>query len=302
MNHCFSRLAALAVVMLLLISGFPLMAQTPSTGLGTYYADKYHGRPTASGELYDKYKFTAAHRTLAFGTMVKVTRPDNGRSVIVKVNDRGPFTEGRIIDLSRAAAEQLDMIRSGEVPVRIEVVNAQAGPAAATPRPSPRPGTMPQPSPPRPATNQPPQTNYNPDNRDLSDLPLRDFSGRPIGEITTTAAPAAGTAQPAAPPALTEAERYTPALFQFVAFKRPSEGYGVQIGAFFSFYRLMEAMDQISAKGIQNTVMHSSLKDGQPIFRILVGPYNDRAEATAMQRSLANKGTEGLVIDLESLE
>jgi rare lipoprotein A len=91
-------------------------------GLATYYSNEFAGRKTASGEKYDPKKFTAAHRTLPFGTRVKVTRLDNGKSVVVRINDRGPFTKGRIIDLSLAAAKKIDMIRSGVVKVRVEIV------------------------------------------------------------------------------------------------------------------------------------------------------------------------------------
>lgn len=91
-------------------------------GLACYYNNKHHGKKTASGEIYDKHKFTAAHRTLPFGTYVKVTRLDNNKSVVVKINDRGPFGKGRIIDLSYAAAQKLDMIRKGIIKVKIEVV------------------------------------------------------------------------------------------------------------------------------------------------------------------------------------
>lgn len=91
-------------------------------GLASYYAQRYHGRRTASGERFDVRKMTAAHRTLPFGTQVRVTSEANGRSVVVRVNDRGPFVAGRVIDLSPAAARQLDMIRAGIVPVRMEVL------------------------------------------------------------------------------------------------------------------------------------------------------------------------------------
>lgn len=92
-------------------------------GLASYYADSLAGNRTASGERYDPRALTAANRTLPFGTKVRVTREDNGRSVIVRINDRGPFgKKKRIIDVSRAAAETLDMIRAGVVRVRIEIV------------------------------------------------------------------------------------------------------------------------------------------------------------------------------------
>lgn len=90
-------------------------------GRASYYADKLAGRKTANGERYDPRALTAAHRTLAFGTIVEVTRSD-GRSVRVRINDRGPFAKARVIDLSRRAAEQLGMIRSGVVDVTVTVV------------------------------------------------------------------------------------------------------------------------------------------------------------------------------------
>lgn len=89
-------------------------------GTASYYGKAHHGKKTASGERFNQNALTAAHRTLAFGTRVKVTNLDNGRSVVVRINDRGPFGRGRIIDVSKAAAEQLNMLRSGTARVRLE--------------------------------------------------------------------------------------------------------------------------------------------------------------------------------------
>jgi rare lipoprotein A len=90
-------------------------------GLASWYGGKLHGGPTASGERFNKHAMTAAHRTLKMGTRVRVIRKKNGRSVIVRINDRGPYGRA-IIDLSEAAARQLDMIDDGIAKVRIEVV------------------------------------------------------------------------------------------------------------------------------------------------------------------------------------
>jgi rare lipoprotein A len=79
----------------------------PEEGMASYYADALQGRRTASGELFDMHALTAAHRTLPFGTRVEVTNLENGRSVVVRINDRGPYAEGRVIDLSQAAAREL---------------------------------------------------------------------------------------------------------------------------------------------------------------------------------------------------
>lgn len=91
-------------------------------GKASYYAHKFHGRKTANGETFNMYAMTAAHRTLPFGTVVRVTNRANGRQVLVRINDRGPFIDGRIIDLSLGAAQRLDMIEAGVVPVKIEVL------------------------------------------------------------------------------------------------------------------------------------------------------------------------------------
>ena len=90
------------------------------TGLASWYGSRHHGKRTASGEVFNQDKFTAAHRTLPWGSRVKVTNLANGKSVEVRINDRGPFSKGRIIDLSRAAARSLGMVQQGITTVRIE--------------------------------------------------------------------------------------------------------------------------------------------------------------------------------------
>jgi len=93
------------------------------TGLASYYAHRFHGRRTASGETYLEDRLTAAHRWLPFGTRLKVTNTTNGREVHVRVNDRGPFVQGRIIDLSHAAAQKIKMVRQGIVKVTVEEID-----------------------------------------------------------------------------------------------------------------------------------------------------------------------------------
>ncbi len=91
-------------------------------GKASYYADKFHGRSTASGEVFDQNKLTAAHRSLPFGTKLKVKNLKNNRSIVVIINDRGPFVEGRIIDLSYEAARQLDMLQDGVTDVECTIL------------------------------------------------------------------------------------------------------------------------------------------------------------------------------------
>jgi rare lipoprotein A len=91
-----------------------------ATGLATWYGPKFHGKRTASGERFDMHELTAAHRSLPFGTNVKVTNLDNGKSVTVRINDRGPSGRGKIIDLSYEAAKKIGMADKGIVKVRVE--------------------------------------------------------------------------------------------------------------------------------------------------------------------------------------
>jgi rare lipoprotein A len=91
-------------------------------GVASYYADEFHGRQTSNGEIYDMNELTAAHRTFPFGTKVRITNLENRRTVVVRINDRGPFHEGRMIDLSLGAAKELDLIRTGTARVKLEVL------------------------------------------------------------------------------------------------------------------------------------------------------------------------------------
>jgi len=95
---------------------------TKFSGMASYYGVPFHGRPTASGEIFSQDSMTAAHKQLAFGTLVKVTNRSNGKTCVVKINDRGPYIAGRIIDLSKAAADTLDFIAQGVVSVDCEIV------------------------------------------------------------------------------------------------------------------------------------------------------------------------------------
>ena len=98
----------------------PSQATLTETGLASWYGARHHGKRTASGEVFNQNHLTAAHPTLPWGTRVKVINLDNGKSVDVRINDRGPFKKGRIIDVSRAAARALGMVRQGIATVRIE--------------------------------------------------------------------------------------------------------------------------------------------------------------------------------------
>lgn len=114
----------LMIFSIFFVTPFALFGQKSfiQEGKASFYADKFEGKKTASGEIYKHSKATAAHKTLPFGTWVRVTNKTNNRSIMVKINDRGPFVKGRIIDLSKSAAKKLRYLKEGVTDVKIEVL------------------------------------------------------------------------------------------------------------------------------------------------------------------------------------
>ncbi len=121
------RLTKTVAISLALLAALPALAQSESfgtlgSGMASYYGNELAGNRTASGEIFSPSRFTAAHRSLAFGTQVRVTNLSNGADVVVRVNDRGPFVKSRIIDLSYAAAKEIGLTRSGTAKVKLELL------------------------------------------------------------------------------------------------------------------------------------------------------------------------------------
>jgi rare lipoprotein A len=131
MKTLAASVVACALFLVPLRGSLPLLSAAASggdpvvqtlVGLASYYGPGFHGRRTASGEIFNMHELVAAHRTLPLGTVARVTNLRNGRSVVVRINDRGPYIEGRILDLSKEAARTLAFIRDGTVRVRIEIL------------------------------------------------------------------------------------------------------------------------------------------------------------------------------------
>lgn len=118
MNMC-------SVVLISLLSFFSVTAEYTANGKASFYADRLQGHRTASGEKYDKLQFTAAHASLPFNTKVQVTNLKNGKTVIVRINDRMASSRHRVIDVSRAAAKELDMVRDGTATVSLALVSEE---------------------------------------------------------------------------------------------------------------------------------------------------------------------------------
>lgn len=124
-------------------------------GIASWYGPNFHGKKTASGEVYDMHRWTAAHKTLPLNTLVEVTNPSNNRKAVVRINDRGPFIDGRVIDLSLTAAKYLGVVEPGTAPVKIAVVG-KLGPTVAAKK-SRAPRLSAEPSPRNPYLKAPPK-------------------------------------------------------------------------------------------------------------------------------------------------
>ncbi len=240
-----------------------------ATGTASWYGTKFHGQATANGEAYDLYGMTAAHKTLPLPSYVRVTNLDNGKSVIVRVNDRGPFYSDRIIDLSFAAAKKLGYAESGTARVQVEGIDphqwwAQQG------RPVPLVLAQPQ----------------------------RASALTPVAQ-----------AEPASEPLVVQAEPYTPPPEQHAAAVLPSQidskkndslaasGLFLQVGAFANPDAAQLLKDKLSTIANAPVFISSVTLNQQILHRVRLGPINTQDEALQLQNSirLANLGQPTLV-------
>jgi rare lipoprotein A len=223
------------------------------TGMASWYGPTFHGQRTASGEIFDQEALTAAHPTLPIPSLVQVTNLENGREIIVRVNDRGPFVGDRLIDLSRRSAEVLGFENAGQARVHVRYL----GPAPRRVNPD---GSM------APASStSPPAT----------PAPTRDEQAEegPLSLLPAQSAPDDAYAPPPPPPA--------PAL--------ASGGYFVQVGAFSDPANAQRARSEVEAAGPVVVDVRPTAAGGE-LFRVRVGPWATQAEADAARQRLAEMG------------
>ncbi len=271
-------------------------------GIASYYSDSYHGRRTASGELYNKTKLTAAHKTYAFGTYLKVTRLDNKQSITVKVNDRGPYIKGRIVDLSRKAAEALDIVQDGHASVKIEVVPAPASAASSSvnieaPDANPTPVAAP-----KPVEEKPAVVASVPKPAETIAKPKPAPAPAPKKEVkdpkTVSAAFAPGEK-------IVRGESYKDFDLYKVQIMRPVRtGYGVQVASLSNYQNVMKQVAELQEKWFKNILISVEKgKDGKPIYKTILGPFPDRKTAVSYQSQLKKKKKiNGFIVDLTTIE
>jgi len=225
-------------------------------GKASFYARKFHGQRTSSGERYHNRKMTAAHRRLPFGTLVKVTNLRNGTSVVVRINDRGPFCRGRLIDVSQEAAHELGMVAAGTAPVEIEVIGTDAvSPQLDT-------QTLAQISDPLPPKN--------------------------ITFVSTASKPQLRSLPE---PVVTNHHLYHPGkVYTLTGVAADTRGFGVQVGAFQQLDNAMTFCKDLTDKQIRHVYIKVEKLQENKTFCVVTGTFTKRKEAEAYIVSLREKG------------
>lgn len=290
----------LKILTLSLLFTTSLFAQDEEFGLASYYSDLFHGKPTASGELYDKTKLTCAHKTLPFGTMLKVTRLDNNKSVQVKVTDRGPFISGRVVEVSRAGAESLGLIQDGSTRVKVEVVKPDLPAVVSTEgskteeTPSapvtekPTPPAVVDPAPKKPTSSNPPPTTVTKSEPKPTPTPAPANPNTPSG----------GTA------VLVKGSDFQPFdLFQ-IELKRPEKkGFGVQVAVLSTQEALFKKIGELQEDWFSSILVSVQKNSkGEMIYKVILGSFTTENEASNYKDNLKkNKKIKGFVVDLATM-
>lgn len=260
-------------------------------GLASWYGPGFHGKLTANGEVYDMNALTAAHKTLPISSVVKVTNLENGRSMKLRINDRGPFVDDRIIDLSRRSAQMLDVIKNGTARVRVELVpedsltlKNMALDARGQPPATDMPGVTAAPRAAVAVVNLAPPVSAAVPPSQVSPAPGPSSTG-----VSTSASAPAITQTPLPPP--TSASSQTPAIVAAVPSGEIPSGLYVQAGAFTDLGNARRLEAQLS--GIGNVFVAATEISGRMFHRVRIGPMPDRIVAEQTLSELMTQGYEG---------
>lgn len=241
----------------------PMSSYAPykKQGMASWYGKRYHGGKTSTGEIYDMYGMTAAHKTLPIPSYARVTNLQSGKSVVVRINDRGPFINGRVIDLSYVAAYKLNMIEAGQTMVEIEAIDT-------------RPQAMQQTA--EPIAADAVNAEVLPETR--MPAPVVDNSQPPMAEVPTVAA-------------------YDPAEVNSGSARTPvaTDSFFVQVGAFNREENSYKLMDRLAGFN-SGSAAHVFQEQSGSVYRVKVGPYSSKSAAQqAMQQIQEQYNIKGLV-------
>lgn len=273
----------------LLCASFITSSVAQEFGEASIFADNFQGKKTASGELYDMNKLTAAHKSFPFGSKLRVTRLDNKQSVIVKVNDRGPYIKGKVIELSRKAAREIGLTE-GEVRVRIELVEKSNNNEDIRP---PKPA---------PIVELP---DAKKDFASKGDDKKKKKDAAPVKKDSKTAStpkeystPEPAKTAPKEVPSET-AKTFAPGeLYKINLLKPERDGYGLQVAVMKDVDNAMRKVAELQKDFFKNVLMMSD-KSG---YKIILGPFPDIATAESYKKSAKKKKIQGFVVNLKTME
>jgi rare lipoprotein A len=288
------------VSILLFCSFFTNLSAAQEIGMASMYSSKFQGSRTASGEVFSHGSLTAAHRTLPFNTLVKITRTDNGKYVIVKINDRGPFVSNRLTDISQSAATKLGFTNEGdEVRVKLEVVNERSVPLSnpnnAIPKRNDTPLSMERPN----APSVPEKTEYvgskSIDNQLIIPRDYRYTSSKknvsppntviqkknPISNVTPNSSP----------------------TVKSKGIDEKRKGFAVQIAAMANQENMKKKVQEIKDNAQHSVFVYvAKTSKGNSDYKIMLGPYDNKALADSHLKILQKKKIDGFVVNLSSLK
>lgn len=273
-----------------------LSAQQIQEGMASVFDDSFQGKETRYGVKYDKRELTCAHNIHAFGSQLRVTHLENKRSVTVRVIDEGPFIKGRIIELSRLAADRLGMTGSQEAMVRVELIKRPDAAPATTSVPATKETTTPTPQREIPPTV--PKSMDNPSPAPVNPQPAADR--QPTASVETLP-DFSKRSTTAAPQAKLVGKDYTKhGLYQVQLRKPAKQGWGVQVSSISNSDYVFQELANLQAKSFDNILL-SIEKDelGRTLYKFILGPFDSEEKARSYQASLKKRyQMAGFVVNL----
>ena len=288
-----------------------LSAQDEEYGLASYYSDGFQGRSTAYGDTYDKDELTCAHKRYPYGTILRVTRLDTRRSVNVKVIDKGPFIKGRVVDLSRRAAEVLGIIDMRPVEVKVERIggSTSAAPAPEVVRDVPEPERVPE------SMDEPSPARITAPAREETTTPAAEPEEELVERGATATTPTSereearerprtttSTVQPANTRFSPVGDDFSPYGLYRITLEKPDEqaGYGVQVASLSNYENVLKQVANLQEKWFDNVLV--SIEPGEGgvnRYKVVLGPFDDLKSAQRYQQDLLRRyKIDGFVVNL----
>jgi rare lipoprotein A len=282
-------------------------------GMASVYSTKFQGSRTASGEIFNHNNFTAAHRTLPFGSLVKITRTDNGKTVIVKINDRGPFVSDRVMDISKAAATKLGFGSVEEARVKIEEVKDSKIQIGSSGLNTKRDSQTPLSINPSGTYNERPRPIPLPDPADYivskgveeRSLPreYRYTDDKSNRTIASSGAVSKKKNTPSVTAMSKSVQQQTSGKNGFVALKmnKPdaTAGFAIQVASLSSHENMVKNVDKLDNQFNNVFVSIVKGKDGDPDYKIMLGPFESQVAAASYLKSVKKKNIDGFVVSLK---